>query len=188
VLEDVQEGINRIDRIVSDLRIFTHPNVTQIEIIHVEELVMSALRLISHELQNKVTVEKEIPSDQTIWANRNQVTQVLVNLLQNAVYALEKRTSAETASTIWLRALRDYDDTLIIIRDNGEGITAENLPKIFDPFFTSKDVGEGMGLGLSICYRIMQQHGGRIDVQSERGVYSEFTLRFPRAPNNIAAA
>jgi C4-dicarboxylate-specific signal transduction histidine kinase len=188
VLEDVHEGINRIDRIVSDLRIFTHPNVTQIEIIHVEELVTSALRLISHELQNKVTVEKEIPSDQTIWANRNQVTQVLVNLLQNAVYALEKKTSAETASTIWLRALRDYDDSLIIIRDNGEGIPAENLPKIFDPFFTSKDVGEGMGLGLSICYRIMQQHGGRIDVQSERGVYSEFTLRFPRAPNNIAAA
>jgi signal transduction histidine kinase len=188
VLEDVQEGINRIDRIVSDLRIFTHPNVTQIEIIHVEELVTSALRLLSHELQNKVTVEKEIPSDQTIWANRNQVTQVLVNLLQNAVYALEKRTSAETASTIWLRAVRDGDDSLIIIRDNGEGISAENLPKIFDPFFTSKDVGEGMGLGLSICYRIMQQHGGRIDVQSERGVYSEFTLRFPRAPNNIAAA
>ena len=188
VLEDVQEGINRIDRIVSDLRVFTHPNVMQIEIIHVEELVTSALRLLSHELQNKVTIEKQILSDQTIWANRNQVTQVLVNLLQNAVYAVEKKASPEAAPTIWLRALQDYDHSLIIIRDNGEGISAENLPKIFDPFFTSKDVGEGMGLGLSICYRIMQQHGGRIDVQSEWGVYSEFTLRFPRAPNNIAAA
>jgi two-component system, sensor histidine kinase PhcS len=74
------------------------------------------------------------------------------------------------------------------VRDNGEGISPENLQKIFDPFFTSKDVGEGMGLGLSICYRIMQQHGGRIEVRSEPGVYSEFTLRFPRAPSSMAAA
>jgi signal transduction histidine kinase len=112
----------------------------------------------------------------------------MVNLLQNAVYALGKKPTAETPPTIWLRALQEYDHSLVIIRDNGEGISAENLPKIFDPFFTSKDVGEGMGLGLSICYRIMQQHGGCIEVRSERGVYSEFTLRFPRAANSMAAA
>ena len=188
VLQDVQEGINRIDRIVSDLRIFTHPNVMEIERIEVEELVTPALRLLSHEIQNKVTVERQIPSDQTIWANRNQVTHVLVNLLKNAVYALEKKTSTDAAPTIWLKALQDSDHTLLIVRDNGEGISPENLPKIFDPFFTSKDVGEGMGLGLSICYRIMQQHGGHIEVQSEPGVYSEFTLRFPRAPSSMAAA
>jgi C4-dicarboxylate-specific signal transduction histidine kinase len=188
VLQDIQEGINRIDRIVSDLRIFTHPNVMQVERIEVEELVTSALRLLSHEIQNKVTVESEIPSDQMIWANRNQVTQVLVNLLQNALYALEKKTSAEAVPTIWLKAFQDSDHSFLIVRDNGEGIPPENLAKIFDPFFTSKDVGEGMGLGLSISYRIMQQHGGRIEVQSEPGVYSEFTLRFPRAPSSMAAA
>jgi signal transduction histidine kinase len=188
VLQDIQEGIDRIDRIVSDLRIFTHPNVTQIERVQIADLVTSALRLLSHELHDKVTVENEISKDQTIWANRNQVTQVLVNLLQNAVYAVEKKASGEKPPTIWLSALEDYEHTLVIIRDNGEGISSENLPKIFDPFFTSKDVGEGMGLGLSICYRIMQQHGGSIEVQSERGVYSQFTLRFPRAANGMAAA
>jgi signal transduction histidine kinase len=188
VLQDIQEGIDRIDRIVSDLRIFTHPNLTQIERVQVSELVTSALRLLSHELHDKVTVENEIASDQTIWANRNQVTQVLVNLLQNAIYALAKKTNAENSPTIWLRALEDYEHSLLIIRDNGEGISPEILPKIFDPFFTSKDVGEGMGLGLSICYRIMQQHGGSIDVRSERGLYSEFILRFPRAANGMAAA
>jgi two-component system sensor histidine kinase PhcS len=188
VLQDIQEGIDRIDRIVSDLRIFTHPNLTQIERVQVPELVTSALRLLSHELHDKVTVENEIASDQTIWANRNQVTQVLVNLLQNAIYALAKKTNAENSPTIWLRALEDYEHSLLIIRDNGEGISPEILPKIFDPFFTSKDVGEGMGLGLSICYRIMQQHGGSIDVRSERGLYSEFILRFPRAANGMAAA
>jgi signal transduction histidine kinase len=188
VLQDIQEGIDRIDRIVSDLRIFTHPNVTQIERIQIAELVTSALRLLSHELHNKVTVENEISIDQTIWANRNQITQVLVNLLQNAIFAVEKKTCVEKPPTIWLRAFQDYEHSLLIIRDNGEGIPPENIPKIFDPFFTSKDVGEGMGLGLSICYRIMQQHGGSIEVRSERGVYSEFTLRFPRAANGMAAA
>jgi two-component system sensor histidine kinase PhcS len=101
---------------------------------------------------------------------------------------LAKKTNAENSPTIWLRALEDYEHSLLIIRDNGEGISPEILPKIFDPFFTSKDVGEGMGLGLSICYRIMQQHGGSIEVRSERGVYSEFTLRFPRAADGMAAA
>ena len=187
VLQDIQEGIDRIDRIVSDLRIFTHPNVTQIERIQIVDLVTSALRLLSHELYNKVTVENEISTDQTIWANRNEVIQVLVNLLQNAIYAVEKKHSAEKP-TIRLTAFQDYQHSLLIIRDNGEGISPENISKIFDPFFTSKDVGEGMGLGLSICYRIMQQHGGSIEVQSERGVYSEFTLRFPRAANGMAAA
>ncbi len=188
VLQDIQEGIDRIDRIVSDLRTFTHPNVTQIERIQIAELVTSALRFLSHELQNKITIENEISSDQTIWANRNQVTQVLVNLLQNAVYAVERKANAEKPPTIWLRALESYEHSLLVIRDNGEGIPPENLPKIFDPFFTSKDVGEGMGLGLSICYRIMQQHGGSIEVRSEPGVYSEFTLRFPRAADGMAAA
>ena len=188
VLQDVQEGFDRIDRIVSDLRTFTHPNVTQIEKILVAEVVISALRLLSHEWQNKVRIEKEIPKDQIIWANRNQITQVLVNLLQNALYTLDKKRTLETAATIWVRGVQEYRDSLIIVRDNGEGISPENLPKIFDPFFTSKEVGEGMGLGLSICYRIMQQHGGCIEVQSEFGMYSEFTLRFPQTPKSFTAA
>lgn len=188
VLQDVQEGFDRIDRIVSDLRTFTHPNVTQIEKIPVAEVVISALRLLSHEWQNRVRIEKEIPKDQIIWANRNQITQVLVNLLQNALYTLEKKRTFETAATIWIRGVQEYSDSLVIVRDNGEGISPENLPKIFDPFFTSKEVGEGMGLGLSICYRIMQQHGGCIEVQSEFGLYSEFTLRFPQTPKCFTAA
>jgi signal transduction histidine kinase len=188
VLQDVQEGVNRIDRIVSDLRTFTHPNVTQIEKIPVNELITSALRLLSHELEGKVRIENELRNDQTILANRNQVTQVLVNLLQNALYALEKKRSPENVPTIWIRGAQQGDSSLLIVRDNGEGIPPENLPKIFDPFFTSKDVGEGMGLGLSICYRIMQQHGGCIEVQSEQGIYSEFTLRFPQTPKRFAAA
>jgi signal transduction histidine kinase len=65
------------------------------------------------------------------------------------------------------------------VRDNGSGIGPEHLDKIFDPFYTTKDVGEGMGLGLSICYRIVQEYDGRISVRTEPGKYCEFTLEFP---------
>ena len=91
VLEDMGEGINRISSIVSDLRTFTQPHLTQLENVSVIEVVNSALRLLSNEWENKVRVDKEIPEHQTIWANRNQITQVLVNLLQNAVHALDKK-------------------------------------------------------------------------------------------------
>jgi signal transduction histidine kinase len=188
VLQDMAEGIDRISSIVSDLRTFTQPHLTQLERVSVVEVVNSALRLLSNEWENKVKIEKEIPETQTIWANRNQIIQVLVNLLQNALQALEKKHCSETGATIWLRGIEENGESLVIVRDNGEGIASENLQKIFDPFFTTKDVGEGMGLGLSICYRIINQHGGRIQVQSERGAYSEFTLHFPQQPTDSMPA
>ena len=188
VLEDMGEGINRISSIVSDLRTFTQPHLTQLEKVSVIEVVNSALRLLSNEWENKVRVDKEIPEHQTIWANRNQITQVLVNLLQNALHALQKKNGAESEATIWIRAIEENDESRIVVRDNGEGITSENLQRIFDPFFTTKDVGEGMGLGLSICYRIMKQHGGRIQVESERGAYAEFTLHFAQRPTDSLPA
>ena len=188
VLQDMGEGINRISSIVSDLRTFTQPHLTQLEKVPVVEVINSALRLLSNEWESKVRIEKEIPEDQTIWANRNQITQVLVNLLQNALQALEKKDFSETPPTIWVRGIEEDGESLIIVRDNGEGIPSENLQKIFDPFFTTKDVGEGMGLGLSICYRIVKQHGGHIQVQSEPGAYSEFRLSLPRRPTSSTAA
>ena len=188
VLQDMAEGIDRISSIVSDLRTFTQPHLTQLEKVSVSEVVNSALRLLSNEWENKVRVEKEIPEHQTIWANRNQITQVMVNLLQNALHALEKKHCSESGATIWIRGIEENDESLIIVRDNGEGITSENLQKIFDPFFTTKDVGEGMGLGLSICYRIMKQHGGRIQVESEWGTYAEFTLHFSQRPTDSIPA
>jgi signal transduction histidine kinase len=188
VLRDMHEGIDRIGSIISDLRAFTQPNVAQRETVSVLEVVNSALRLVSNERQDKVRIEKAIPDDQTIWANRNQVTQVLVNLLQNAVQALAKKSVSEFPPTIWIRSAEDEGESLIMVQDNGEGIPQEHLYKIFDPFFTTKDVGEGMGLGLSICYRIMKQHGGRIHVQSEPGAFCQFTLYFPHRPTSSMAA
>jgi signal transduction histidine kinase len=184
VLRDIEGGINRIIHIVSDLRTFTRPDVTAFEMVPVVKVIDSALRFLSHEWREKVQIEKEIPEGQTIWANRNQATQVIINLLQNSLDSLKNKEFAGTGPTIWLRSLEVDGECVITVRDNGEGIPPENLSKIFDPFFTTKDVGAGMGLGLSICYRIMEQHRARIDVRSEWGQYSEFILSFPRRQDN----
>jgi signal transduction histidine kinase len=180
VLRDMERGINRIVHIVTDLRTFTRPDLAALESVPILKIVESALRFLSHEWRDKVRIDKDIPESLTIWANRNQATQVLVNLLQNALDTLKVKAFEETEPTIRLCAAAECGHTIITVWDNGEGIPPENLPKIFDPFYTTKDVGAGMGLGLSICYRIMQQHGGRIDVRSEPGAYSEFRLSFPQ--------
>jgi signal transduction histidine kinase len=179
VLRDMERGINRIVHIVTDLRTFTRPDLAALETVPILKIVESALRFLSHEWRDKVRIDKDIPESLTIWANRNQATQVLVNLLQNALDTLKVKILDDVEPTIRLCAAAECGHTVITVWDNGEGIPPENLPKIFDPFYTTKDVGAGMGLGLSICYRIMQQHGGRIDVRSEPGAYSEFRLSFP---------
>ena len=79
------------------------------------------------------------------------------------------------------------DHVAIDVADNGRGIKSEDLPRIFDPFFTTKDVGKGTGLGLTIAYKIVSQHGGRIDVHTEVGVGSTFTVVLPIDPPAEAA-
>ena len=80
---------------------------------------------------------------------------------------------------LWIEGRSEPTRSLLVVRDNGTGITKEHLDKIFDPFYTTKDVGQGMGLGLAICYRIVQECDGRIQVRTEPGKFCEFTLEFP---------
>src|SRR5437867_1058306 len=179
ILRDVEEGIARVKTIVSDLRSFSHHENEQIEQIEVSDLVTSSLRFLSHDLKDKVKVEQDFTEHQTIWANKNKMINVVVNLVQNALDALRRKQFEGEAPAITIAGRVENGHSLLVVRDNGEGIEAIHLDKIFDPFFTTKDVGEGMGLGLSICYRIVQEYDGHIRVRSERGKYCEFTLDFP---------
>jgi signal transduction histidine kinase len=180
ILKDVEDGLSRVKTIVSDLRSFSHHETTMLEQVSVAELVTSTLRFLSSDCKDKVDVHQNVADGQTIWANRNKLTQVAVNLLQNSVDALKEKTfGAPEKPAIWIEGRVENGKSILVIRDNGNGIEPENLEKIFDPFFTTKDVGQGMGLGLSICYRIVQDYEGRISVRSERGKFCEFALEFP---------
>jgi C4-dicarboxylate-specific signal transduction histidine kinase len=179
ILKDVEEGISRVKNIVTDLRMFSHPETVSREPVPVAEVVGSALRFLSGEWREKIKIEQNLPDDQTIWANKNRLIHVVLNLLQNSLHALRSKQFVNEAPTIWIEGQVAKGFSRLIIRDNGPGIKDKDKDKIFDPFFTTKDVGEGMGLGLSICYRIVQDYEGRISVRTEAGKFCEFTLEFP---------
>jgi signal transduction histidine kinase len=179
VLKDIEDGIKRVKNIVTDLRMFTHPDTESRDQVEVAEVVAASLRFMSQEWRDKVQIEQKLAEHQTIWANKNKLIHVLVNLLQNSLDALKAKTFTDEKPTIWLEGRVEGGRSILVVRDNGMGIDAEHLDKIFDPFFTTKDVGEGMGLGLAICYRIVQDCEGRIAVRTEPGKFCEFALEFP---------
>ncbi len=180
VLNDIEEGLKRVRNIVSDLRTFTHPGGGSGEPVEAIDATNAAVRFLGGEWKDIVDIHLDIPENQLLWANRNKLIHVLVNLIQNAIDALrEKQFTGEEKPQIWIRGETKDDRSLIIVRDNGPGIDPKIMDKIFDPFFTTKEVGKGMGLGLSICYRIVQGYGGTITAKSESGQYCEFTLNFP---------
>jgi signal transduction histidine kinase len=179
VLKDVEEGIKRVKTIVSDLRMFTHPETESRDQVEVAEAVAAALRFLSNEWKDRVQIELNIPEHQTIWANKNKFIQILTNLLQNSIDAMKKKTFEDEKPTIRLEGRVENGSSILSVRDNGPGIAPAALDKVFEPFFTTKDVGEGMGLGLSICHRIVREYEGRISVKTEHGKFCEFTLEFP---------
>jgi C4-dicarboxylate-specific signal transduction histidine kinase len=180
ILNDIEEGLKRVRNIVSDLRTFTHPGGGTGEPVDVAEVVGASLRFLAGEWKNAVHIKQNLPPNHLVWANRNKLIHVIVNLVQNSIDALaEKKFEDGARATIWIESRAENGRGLIIVRDNGMGIEQKVQDKIFDPFFTTKEVGKGMGLGLSICYRIVQGYGGKISVKSERGKYCEFTLDFP---------
>jgi signal transduction histidine kinase len=181
-LKDVEEGIQRVKSIVSDLRTFTHPGEAGVDEVKVADAVNSALRFLSQEWRNRVDMQINLAEGQIIWADKNKLIQILINLLQNSLDAVKGKQFDGDKPTIVVTGRVEGGQSLLSVRDNGTGIDPKVQDKIFDPFFTTKDVGEGMGLGLSICYRIVQSFGGRIRVQSEHGKSCEFTLEFPVTP------
>ena len=174
VVSDIEEGVQRVQRIVSDLRTFSHPHSKGTDLIDLEETVEMALRFLSQELKDK-KVEVHITPGQKVLADHSKLVQVFVNLIQNSADAVKGKSEG----VISIQSAPVDGKLEVRVRDNGTGIAPENLDKIFDPFFTTKDVGEGMGLGLSVCFRIMKEQGGRISAQSRPGHFTEFILELP---------
>src|SRR3978361_117299 len=136
-----------------------------------------------------VTLQRDFDTAaRTIELFPQEITRVFLNLISNGFYAVTKR-KAENGSTGFEPMLsattKNLGDTVEIrIRDNGTGIPAEVKEKMFNPFFTTKPAGEGTGLGLSMTHDIIvKQHGGRIDVATEPGQFTEFTIVLPRKSN-----
>ena len=181
VLNDVEDGLKRVEDIVSDLRTFTHPGAQAAEEVSLADVFNIAQRFISSELKDKnISLKLDLAPGQTVWAGRNHFILVVVNLLENAIDALgEKKFTDGDQAAIEVSSRTEGERSRLRIRDNGPGIAPQNLAKIFDPFFTTKEVGKGTGLGLSICFGIVRGYGGTIAVTSEPGRFCEFILDLP---------
>ena len=144
----------------------------------VDTIKMTA-RLVTHQhrgdnIQIEIETANDLPS---VLGDEGQLQQAIVVLATNAIDAMPE------GGTLTLRAHRTGPNVIVEIKDTGIGIPQENLTKIFDPFFTTKDVGRGTGLGLAVCYGIVSEHGGRLDVRSAVGVGTTFTISLPKASN-----
>ena len=131
--------------------------------------------------QHGINILFDIPQTAIIInGNADQLSKTLMSLLGNAVYAVVKKSQREKFQPeISLRVSTAEKNVNIVIRDNGIGIEPTIINKVFDPFFTTKTTGEAAGVGLYLSHEIVQNHGGTIDVKSEKNVYTEFIITLP---------
>lgn len=168
-----KDGTERIKKIVLDLKDFAHPGKDRIYAADINKGIESTLNVVWNELKYKAVVTKDYGDLPLVECYPQQLNQVFMNILVNAAQAIEKQGEIRIST-------RKIDGSVEIkISDTGAGIPKENLSKIFDPFFTTKEVGKGTGLGMNVAYNIIQKHNGTIDVESEIGKGTTFTITIP---------
>ena len=178
-LQDAREGMERIQGIVTDLKTFAYqtPGENSQRTFLLENAVRSAMRLAGHELKG-IDLHLEMPQDTHVVGDEPALIGVLINLFSNAAHALHK--AAREQPRIDVRAEPRGERLWLSVRDNGHGIAPEHLGRVFEPFFTTRDVGAGLGLGLSVSYGIVQRHGGTLAVDSVAGEWTAFSFDLPR--------
>lgn len=184
LLDESREGIERVTRIVQDLKEFSH--VGRNETMRPSDLLKgleSTLNIVWNDLKYKVRLEKLYGEMPQVECLPSEINQVFMNLLINAGQAISER------GTITLACGSEGDEAWVAISDTGCGIPEETLGRIFDPFYTTKPIGRGTGLGLAISYRIVEKHHGRIEVSSTAGQGSTFRVVLPvKQPVDAPAA
>jgi len=166
-------GTERISKIVISLRQFARLDAAARKTVDLHEGLDCTLTLLRHKLKDGIEVIKNYGDLPLIHCFPDRLNQVFMNLLVNAVQATGR------GGRITITTSREGNEVFLQFADTGCGISSEDIPRIFDPGFTTKGVGVGMGLGLPISYRIVQEHGGRIEVSSQPGQGSVFTVRLP---------
>lgn len=177
LLSDIIDGIDRVKKIVNNLKKISYKGVDDSIPFNINDCIKDCLRVLANELKYSMEVKLALTArDNNILGQPSELSQVFINLFMNAIHACESNgilsiSTKQTDSTV-----------LIIINDNGKGIEKENISKVFDPFYTSKPVGEGTGLGLPVSHGIIEKHNGNIELKSEVNVGTTFIITLPLAP------
>jgi len=174
LLSESRDGILRVKHIVQDLKDFSRGGMDEVwEVVNLHDALDRTLNIVRNEIKYKAGIETHYGDLPDVECIPSRLHQVFLNLIVNAGQAIEANgtitiSTGAGANEIWIR----FEDT-------GCGIPKANLNRIFEPFFTTKPVGQGTGLGLSVSYSIVRRHGGSIEVDSEVGRGSRFTIRLP---------
>ncbi|WP_018926636.1 ATP-binding protein [Pseudomonas umsongensis] len=175
LIKESKDGINRVGQIVKDLKDFSRVDSNQEwQWTNLQQGIESTLNIVANELKYKADVVKEYQTLPDIECLPSQINQVIMNLIVNASQAM-----GPERGTITLRTGLEGETVSIEVADTGSGIEPECLQKIFDPFYTTKPVGQGTGLGLSLSYGIVKKHRGDISVRSKVGVGTTFRVELP---------
>ena len=176
LIKSCHEGTERTKNIILNLKDFSRMEESAITNVDLPKEIDSTLNILNNKFKHGITVKKDYHDDvPKIEAYGGQLNQVFMNILDNAAFAVEGKENAEVDITI----RKDAKYAYVEIQDNGKGMSEETKNKIFNPFFTTKPVGQGTGLGLSISYKVIKNHQGTIDVQSEVGKGTKFTIKIP---------
>lgn len=186
LLQKMQRQTDRASNIVGNLLNFSRSgNAGELVEVDVRKLLDDTIQLLEPQLRkSRVEIDKQYSSDTAgIFGNAGKLQQVFTNLILNA------RDAMNGGGTITLMtSVSEDDEVRVEVSDDGEGIPQENITKIFDPFFTTKGVGNGTGLGLAVTYGIVQEHAGTIEVRSEPGRGTTFSLLFPASHKSLHRA
>jgi len=178
ILEKVEAQTDRVARIIKNLLAFArNPSDTSFHRVDIKESLEEILSLIDYKLKNmNIRLDLELNPIPPIHAQGERLQQVFINIILNALDAMPQ------GGTLGIRLTEGEGQAIVRISDTGTGIKPEHLTHIFDPFFTTKGIGKGTGLGLSISYAIVKEHDGHIQVASEIGKGSAFTITLPKGP------
>jgi two-component system cell cycle sensor histidine kinase/response regulator CckA len=174
---DALDGAQRIARISKVLGTFSRAEVSNLAAVDLQRALESAIAIAFNEIRFCAKLVKMFEPVPLVWASEGKLSQVFLNLLINAVHAMKERGPADNCITVRTRA--EGGSVFAEVEDTGAGIEPVNLTRIFEPFFSTKGIGKGSGLGLSICRSIIADFGGEIRVESELGKGSRFVVRLP---------
>lgn len=184
-LELIAAESRRCGDLVKNLLMFSRTSAVNIQPTDISAVIGRAVRLVQHQLElGNVHLEADLPADlPPVLCDPPQIEQVLLALIQNAIDAMPK------GGNLWIRGRLDASkaELELEVRDDGMGIPADILPQIFEPFLTTKESGHGVGLGLAISRSIIEQHNGKIEVHSEAGKGTKFTLTLPVVQSRVSA-
>ena len=178
-LNSMHLGAERIRQIIQSLRNFCRLDEAELKSVDIHEGLENTLFILSHRLNRRIEVIKEYGTLPLIECYPAQLNQVFMNILSNAIDELLEHKELSQPQIVIQTKLIDEHQIEVRIRDNGCGIAPEITDKIFDPFFTTKPVGKGTGMGLAICYQIVEQHYGKVKVISELNEGAEFVVTLP---------